>query len=62
MQSAAGDQKAAHAVEGFVPKIRLTKAPSSAPAAQTGPGSQQPRTQQVSPELGSTAIIQSVTS
>ena len=49
MQSAAGDQTAAHAVDGFVPKIRHTNAPSSAPVAQKGPGTQQPRNQQVIP-------------
>ena len=60
MQSAGGDETAAHAVDGFVPRLRHTNAPSCAPVGQKGPGTQQPRNQQVTPQLGSTAIIQSV--
>ena len=47
MQSAAGDQTATHAVDGFVPKIRHPLAPSSAHVQ--GTGTQQPRNQQVIP-------------
>lgn len=49
IQSTAGDQTSAHAVDGFVPKARLTNAPSHAPVASEGPGIHQPRNQQVIP-------------
>lgn len=60
MQSTAGDQTAAHAVDGFVSKIRHTRAPSNAPIAQKGPHFQQHRNQQVAPESPCTAFTQSV--
>ena len=61
MQSAAGDQAAAHAVDGFVPRIRHTNAVGNAPIAQKGPHIQQHRNQQVTPDSRSTAFTQSVT-
>lgn len=57
MQSAAGDQTAANAVDGFIPKSRPTNAPK--PRALPSSKRKQPASKQVSFKLPNSASVQS---